>query len=263
MSLSIDLSGRRTLVTGGSKGIGEATVSRLVEAGATVMTTARRLPPHVPSGVSENLFITADLTSEEGCRTVSDAVHRHWGGIDVLVHVVGGSDAPSGGFAALTEEQWTRELSLNLLPAVRLDRALLPLMVACGSGVVVHVTSIQSQLPLPDSTLAYAAAKAALSNYSKGLSKEVGPKGVRVLRVAPGWVETTAATALIERLAQEAGTDMDAARQGLMASLGGIPFGRPAKPVEVADLIAFLVSDHSGCITGTEFVIDGGTVPTA
>ena len=105
------------------------------------------------------------------------------------------------GFAVLDDEQWQKELNLNLLPAVRLDRALLPAMIEQGSGVIVHVTSIQRQLPLPASTIAYAAAKAALSNYSKGLSKEVSPKGVRVVRVSPGWVETSAATALIGRLA--------------------------------------------------------------
>ena len=162
----------------------------------------------------------------------------------------------------LDDEEWQKELTLNLLPAVRLDRALLPAMIEQGSGVIVHITSIQRQLPLPASTIAYAAAKAALSNYSKGLSKEVSPKGIRVVRVSPGWVETSAATALVGRLAAEAGSDEQTARQGLMDSLGGIPIGRPAKPTEVADLIAFLVSPRAGSITGTEYVIDGGTVPT-
>ena len=136
--------------------------------------------------------------------------------------------------AVVDDEVWQKELDLNLLAAVRLDRALLPAMIEQGSGVIVHVTSIQRQLPLPQSTIAYAAAKAALSNYSKGLSKEVGPKGVRVVRVSPGWVETTAATALVGRLAAEAGSDEQTARQRLIHSLGGIPIGRPAKPGEVA-----------------------------
>ena len=114
------------------------------------------------------------------------------GGVDILVHVLGGSKAPAGGFAVLDDGEWQRALDLNLLPAVRLDRALLPGMLDRGAGVIIHVGSIQSRLPLPEATIAYAAAKAALSTYSKALSKEVGPKGVRVVRVSPGWVQTEA-----------------------------------------------------------------------
>src|SRR3981189_3878141 len=145
----------------------------------------------------------------------------------------GGSTAPGGGFAALDDGQWHRALDLNLFPAVRLDRALLPAMLDQGSGVIVHITSIQRQLPLPEATMAYAAAKAALSNYSKGLSKEVSPKGVRVVRVSPGWVETEAAIGLVTEIARQKGTDYEDAKRALMNSLGGIPMGRPARPAEV------------------------------
>src|SRR6202030_2185211 len=125
---------------------------------------------------------------------------------------------------------------------VRLDRALLRSMIAQRSGIIIHVTSIQRVLPLPESTIAYAAAKAALATYSKALSKEVTPKGIRVVRVSPGWVETEAAVALAQRLAQQAGTDYEGGKQIIMKGLGGIPLGRAAKPQEIADLIAFLVS---------------------
>jgi NAD(P)-dependent dehydrogenase (short-subunit alcohol dehydrogenase family) len=258
MSGDLQLSGLRALVTGGTKGIGEAVVDRLRHAGAKVLSTARSGGDHS----ADAMFIAADVANAESCATIAGAVRKRLGGVDIVVHVVGGSSAPAGGFAVLDDEVWQRELVLNLLAAVRLDRALLPEMIEQGSGVIIHVTSIQRQLPLPESTIAYAASKAALSNYSKGLSKEVSPKGVRVVRVSPGWVETSAATALVGRLAAKAGSDEQTARQGLMEALGGIPIGRPAKPSEVADLIAFLVSPRAASITGSEYVIDGGTIPT-
>jgi NAD(P)-dependent dehydrogenase (short-subunit alcohol dehydrogenase family) len=182
--------------------------------------------------------------------------------VDIVVHVVGGSSAPAGGFAVLDDNEWDKALSQNLFSAVRLDRALLPAMIAQRSGVVIHITSIQRQMPLPDATTAYAAAKAALSTYSKSLSKEVSPKGIRVVRVSPGWIETDAAVRLVNRIAAESGSDYAGAQKQLMVALGGIPLGRPAKPREVADLVAFLASPRAASITGTEYVIDGGTVPT-
>ncbi len=260
MSSARELEGRRALVTGASKGIGRAVASELRAAGATVLTTARSWPSD-PS--SDELFVAADITTVEGCAAIANAVRDRLGGVDIIVHVVGGSTAPAGGFAVLNDDEWHRALHLNLFPAVRLDRALLPSMIEQGSGVIVHITSIQRQLPLPEATLAYAAAKAALANYSKGLSKEVSPKGVRVVRVSPGWVETEAAVGLVNELAAKSGTDYEGARRSLMDSLGGIPIGRPAKPKEVADLIVFLASPRAASITGTEYVIDGGTIPTA
>jgi NAD(P)-dependent dehydrogenase (short-subunit alcohol dehydrogenase family) len=229
------------------------------DAGARVVATARSVPTDA-DGVR---YLAADVTTADGCALVAREALAHLGGIDILVNVLGGSSAPAGGFAALDDDEWRRALDLNLMPAVRLDRALLPAMLAQGSGVIVHVTSIQHELPLPASTTAYAAAKAALSTYSKSLSKEVSPKGVRVVRVSPGWVETESAVRLAERLAAQAGTDYEGGKRIIMDALGGIPLGRPATPREVADLIAFVASPRAGSITGTEYVIDGGTVPTA
>jgi NAD(P)-dependent dehydrogenase (short-subunit alcohol dehydrogenase family) len=258
MSHYLELEGQRALVTGGTKGVGAAVVAALCEAGARVLTTARKPPERV----SKAEFIAAAVATAEGCAAVADAVRKLLGGLDILVHVVGRSSAPAGGFAKLDDSEWHRALDQNLFAAVRLDRALLPLMIDQGSGAIIHITSIQGRMPLPEATLAYAAAKAALSNYSKGLSKEVSPKGIRVIRVSPGWVETEAAVTVVNRLAEEGGTDYERARNSLIASLGGIPLGRPAKPKEVADLVAFLASPRAASITGTEYVIDGGTVPT-
>lgn len=257
--MNLDLTGKRVLVTGGTKGVGSAVVRLFREEGAKVLTSARQANPDLP----DELFVQADLSTADGCAALVAATTQRLGGVDIIVHVLGGSSAPGGGFAALGEEQWQREFELNLYPAVRLDRALLPAMLERGEGVIIHVTSIQSRLPLPEATTAYAAAKAALSTYSKSLSKEVSPKGVRVVRVSPGWIETEASVALAERLAQEAGTDYEGGKRIIMDALGGIPLGRPSTPAEVADLIAFLASPRAASITGSEFVIDGGTIPTA
>ena len=260
MSHYLELEGRRALVTGGTKGVGKAVVATLREAGATVLTTARSRPE---TAIRGDQFVAADVSTAEGCAVVASAVRDRLGGIDIIVHVVGGSSAPAGGFAVLDDNEWHKALDQNLFAAVRLDRALLPSMIEQRSGVIIHITSIQRQLPLPEATIAYAAAKAALSNYSKGLSKEVSPKGVRVVRVSPGWVETDGAVGLVEEIARKNATDYEGARKIVMDSLGGIPIGRPSKPKEVADLVAFLASPRAASITGTEYVIDGGTVPTA
>jgi len=259
MTFDLELANKRALVTAGTKGVGAAVVAALKYAGAQVVAAAR-FAPAVP--IEDVFYFTGDLAAAEGCAELGRAALKRLGGIDVLINVLGGSSAPSGGFAALSDEIWLRELNQNLMSAVRLDRSLLPAMIAQGSGVIIHVTSIQRQLPLPESTTAYAAAKSALSTYSKSLSKEVTPKGIRVVRVSPGWVETEAAVGLAKRLAAEARTDYEGGKEIIMKGLGGIPLGRPAKPVEVADLIAFLVSPRAAAITGVEYVIDGGTVPT-
>jgi NAD(P)-dependent dehydrogenase (short-subunit alcohol dehydrogenase family) len=259
MSFDLDLSGKRALVTGGARGVGAAVVRSLVDAKVQVVAVARS---HPQEAVGKVHYIAADVSTAAGARHVADAARAHLGGIDILVNVVGGSSAPAGGFAALDDVEWAKEIELNLMSAVRLDRALLPAMLRRGSGVIIHVTSIQRLLPLPGATMAYAAAKAALSTYSKALSKEVTPQGVRVVRVAPGWIETEAAVALVERLAAQAGTDYAGGKQRVMDGLGGIPLGRPATADEVADLITFLVSSRAASISGAEYIIDGGTVPT-
>ncbi|SFE75747.1 NAD(P)-dependent dehydrogenase, short-chain alcohol dehydrogenase family [Paenibacillus algorifonticola] len=253
-----EFKGKKVLVTGGTKGMGQAVVKRLASSGATVLTTARSVSADMPASVK---FVQADIASPAGVEQVIAAVKEQLGGIDIIVHCVGGSSTPPGGALVLSDEDWLQALNWNLLAAVRLDRGLTPLMLENKSGVILHFTSIQRRLPLYETTLAYAAAKAALANYSKGLSNEFSPRGIRINSLSPGFIQTEAADALIERMATATGS-RESALQQLMDSLGGIPIGRPGFPEEVAELVAFLVSDRAASITGSEYVIDGGTIPT-
>jgi NAD(P)-dependent dehydrogenase (short-subunit alcohol dehydrogenase family) len=255
-----EFAGKRVLVTGGTSGMGEAFVRRLTAAGAAVATTARgSLPGHQTPA----LFVQSDISTAAGVKAVVDRILADWGGIDILINSAGGSGAPSGGFQASNDDDWQQALNLNLFAAVRLDRALVPGMIERRNGVVIHVVSIQHKAPLYDATLAYAAAKSALSTYSKGLADEVGPKGVRVNRISPGFIETSGAHGMIEQLAQSTGSSEDAARHKIMDSIGGIPIGRPGTPDEVAELVAFLTSDRAASIHGADYVIDGGSLRAA
>ena len=255
---STEFAGKRVLVSGGTKGLGRATVERFLAGGARVITAARAIKDPI-EGVE---YVQADLTTPEGSETLARAALARLGGLDILAHVVGGSASPAGGFAALTDDHWLAELNLNLLATVRLDRLLIPQMLERGAGAVVHVTSIQSVLPLPESTTGYAAAKAALRTYSKSISKELGPKGIRVNAVSPGWIMTEATGDFLEMLQAANGGTIDDARQSVLDALGGISIGRGAEPEEVADLIAYLAADRAAAIHGAEFVIDGGTIRT-
>lgn len=254
-----ELSDKIALVTGGTKGAGKAISDRLLQAGATVIITARKQPEEANDRLH---FIPADLSTSEGTQKVINEVLTRYGRLDILVNNLGSSETPGGGFSVLTDEDWISTFHANLLAPVRLDKGFLPGMIERSSGVIIHIASIQGTLPLYDSTLPYAAAKAGLINYSKSLSNEVSPKGVRVLTVSPGWIMTTSANRMMERIAESSNITVEQATQSVMDALGGIPIGRPAKPEEVAEFVGFLVSPRASYLTGTEYVIDGGTIPT-
>lgn len=249
-----DFAGRSALITGGTRGIGKGIADRLRAGGARVLVAARSAPDGTAGDV-----IAADVSTPDGVAALGSEALDRLGSVDILVHNVGGSGQSDGGAAALTDEDWQSALNANLLAAVRLDRAIIPGMVARGSGAIVHVTSIQRRAPLP-TTIPYAAAKAALTNYSKALSNELAPKGIRVNAVCPGYIETESALRMAEEIGQINGISLDEARAQIMESIGGIPLGAPGRPSDVGELVAFLVSDRAAYITGAEYVIDGGSV---
>lgn len=251
-----DLKGKRALVTGGTKGIGKAIADELAGAGAEVIVSARKTPE-----LNTHHFIAADLTSSDDVLKLTQEIQDKFGGIDILINNVGGLTTPGGGFSTLTDEHWVQELQLNLLSAIRLDKALLPKMIQQGSGVIIHISSVAGKQALWSLNLAYAVSKAALNAYSKALATELAGKGVRVLTVAPGATKTAPMVGFIESYAGSANISVDEAMKQLMAQTGGIPMGRMAEPEEVASLVHFLVSPSAAYLTGAIYAIDGGSLP--
>ncbi|GAA2535805.1 oxidoreductase [Streptomyces koyangensis] len=249
------LDGLRVLVTGGSRGLGAATVRRFVAAGATVLTASRSRPEE-DSGAT---FLAADLSTQRGAAELGRRVVEQVGGVDVLVNNAGAASPPAPTLSR-SDESWQADLEMNLLSAVRLDRALVPGMVERGSGVVVHVSSIASRLP-QRTEASYAAAKAALNTYSRELATEVGAHGVRVVCVLPGFVVTDGATAHLKHMAEKQGMTTEEVTRQIVDHLN-VPMGRPGDPEDVAEMITFLASGRAKWLTGAQFRVDGGIIPT-
>ncbi|WP_331744730.1 SDR family oxidoreductase (plasmid) [Streptomyces sp. NBC_01136] len=251
-----EFAGKRALVTGGTRGIGAAIVDRLTSAGAAVAFTARSA-----SAQESELFVQADIGTREGIEVVTRHVNEHLGGVDILVHNVGTDGDQHVPLLTQEDAVWQFVMDVNLFAPARLDRALVPGMVERGAGAVVHVSSLSRSIPGAN-RVPYGSAKAALSHYSKGLANEVAPRGVRVNSVTPGFAESDWGRSFVATFANQAGVDYEEGRRMIMNGIGGIPLGRPARPEEVAELVAFLVSDRASSIIGAEHVIDGGTKPT-
>ena len=250
-----NLDGLRVLVTGGSRGLGEATARRFAAAGATVLTASRTAPPaDLPA-----TFFPADLRSAEGAAELGRRVVDAVGGVDVLVNNAAAPTPPTPTLER-SDASWLADLEMNLLSAVRLDRALVPGMVERGSGVVVHVSAISSQLPQPGEA-SYAAAKAGLNIYSRELATAVGRHGVRVVCVLPGFIVTEGAVSHLQHIADTQGVTMDDLTRQIVDHLQ-VPMGRPGEPEDVAEMIAFLASGRAKWLTGAQFRVDGGIIPT-
>ncbi|MFF4085430.1 SDR family NAD(P)-dependent oxidoreductase [Streptomyces nigra] len=258
--MSSELNGRTAVVTGASKGIGLAIVEALVQAGAHVVAGSRTTSERLKTLAEEGsvTWVPVDLAEPEAA---GELVAAAGGRVDVLVNNVGTAPARTGGFLSVTDEEWRRTIDLNLLAAVRVTRAALPVMLDAGDGSVITVGSVNATLPEP-LVIDYSAGKAALVAFSKALSKEVGPKGVRVNTVSPGPVETElwlGGGGVAQTVSDAAGiTPDDVVAQASKSTVTG----RFSQPAEIADLVVFLAGDRSRNITGSDLIIDGGYIPT-
>ncbi|MFF4882135.1 SDR family NAD(P)-dependent oxidoreductase [Streptomyces nigra] len=258
--MSSELNGRTAVVTGASKGIGLAIVEALVQAGAHVVAGSRTTSERLKTLAEEGsvTWVPVDLAEPEAA---GELVAAAGGRVDVLVNNVGTAPARTGGFLSVTDEEWRHTIDLNLLAAVRVTRAALPVMLDAGDGSVITVGSVNATLPEP-LVIDYSAGKAALVAFSKALSKEVGPKGVRVNTVSPGPVETElwlGGGGVAQTVSDAAGiTPDDVVAQASKSTVTG----RFSQPAEIADLVVFLAGDRSRNITGSDLIIDGGYIPT-
>ncbi|MGW5032965.1 SDR family NAD(P)-dependent oxidoreductase [Streptomyces nigra] len=258
--MSSELNGRTAVVTGASKGIGLAVVEALVQAGAHVVAGSRTTSERLKTLAEEGsvTWVPVDLAEPEAA---GELVAAAGGRVDVLVNNVGTAPARTGGFLSVTDEEWRHTIDLNLLAAVRVTRAALPVMLDAGDGSVITVGSVNATLPEP-LVIDYSAGKAALVAFSKALSKEVGPKGIRVNTVSPGPVETElwlGGGGVAQTVSDAAGiTPDDVVAQASKSTVTG----RFSQPAEIADLVVFLAGDRSRNITGSDLIIDGGYIPT-
>ena len=258
--MDLGLTGRTAVVTGASRGIGLAITRGLAAHGAHVIAGARRSSAELDELAKQGSVrvLEVDLTDPGGpARLVALAD----AGPDILVNNVGGAPARTGGFLSISDEDWQSSLTLNLMAAVRATRSALPAMLAAGKGAIVTVCSVNAALPDP-AVLDYSAAKAALAGFCKALSKEVGPHGVRVNTISPGPVATDlwlGDQGVAQAVSRATGAKPeDVASQAAQGSVTG----RFSRPDEVADLVLLLASDRTANVTGADFRIDGGLIPT-
>lgn len=252
------LKGQVALVTGGTKGIGKAIAAQLSNAGMQVIVTARNAPQENPN---KHHFIAADLAHPDSAGKIAKEILDNYGMIDIIVNNAGANLSPGGGFSVLSDEDWNNDWQLNFMSAVRINKALLPAMIEQKTGVIINISTVAAKQPIWEMTMSYSAAKAALNVYSKALASELGPKGIRVNVLSPGVVKTPLMLEFIDNIARSSQISSDEALKIVMDKIN-IPLGRMADPKEIADLVTFLVSPEAKYITGTNYLVDGGSLPT-
>jgi NAD(P)-dependent dehydrogenase (short-subunit alcohol dehydrogenase family) len=260
--VDLGLAGNNALVTGASKGIGLAITRALAAEGAHVVAGARSSSAELAelSEAGRVHEVKVDLSTAAGPEDLVAAA-REYGALDILVNNVGAVTPRVNGFLAVTDDDWLSSLNLTFLAAVRTTRAALPDMLSAGRGTIVNTCSVNAFLPDPG-VIDYSAAKAALANFSKSLSKEVGPRGIRVNTVSPGPVATDLWLGDRGVAATVAGAQGGDPKAVAAAQAAQSPTGRFTTPEEVADLVVLLASGRAGNVTGSDFVIDGGLVQT-
>jgi NAD(P)-dependent dehydrogenase (short-subunit alcohol dehydrogenase family) len=260
--MDLHLAGKVAVVTGASKGIGLAITRSLAAEGVRVVAGAMKGSAELDVIADQKDVhpVLADLTTPDGPATlITEAVSR-FGSIDILVNNVGAVRPRLEGFLAVTDEDWDWAMTINFFAAVRTMRAALPHLVTRKGASIVTISSVNAFLPDP-SVIDYSAAKGALTNLCKSLSKEYGRK-VRVNTISPGPVQTDlwlGDTGVAATVARANGTTADAVAQQAAADAST---GRFTYPQEIADLALFLASDRADNITGSDFLIDGGLIKT-
>jgi NAD(P)-dependent dehydrogenase (short-subunit alcohol dehydrogenase family) len=243
------LDGRVAVVTGASKGLGEAIALALAGAGARLALVARdagqleQAAAALRQGGAEAEPFAADVRDESQVAALAAAVEARFGGVHILVNNAGVNVRKN--LTDFTLEEWRRVVDTNLTGVFLMCRAFLPLMKSHGYGRVLNLTSIMSHIALAQRT-AYCASKAGLVGLTRALALEVASQGITVNGISPGPFETEMNTPLL--------ADPEVNR----FFTSRIPLGRWGKPEEVGKLALYLCSEEAGFITGTDVLIDGG-----
>jgi NAD(P)-dependent dehydrogenase (short-subunit alcohol dehydrogenase family) len=265
--MDLHLAGKTALVTGASRGIGLAIARTLAAEGAHVVAGALKGSPELDV-LTEKYHVrqvTVDLTTVDGPAELVASAADGSAGIDVLVNNVGAVRLRLDGFLGTSDEEFAWSMNINFYTALRCTRAALGPMIEQGAGAIVNTASVNAFYHPDAAVIDYGAAKAALVNFTKAISQEFGPRGIRINSVSPGPVATDlwlGQDGVAATVGKASGVDADTAREQIVTGMGGFPTGRFTTPEEVASLIAILASERTGNVTGSNYVIDGGLIKT-